>query len=129
MMLAKMSGFLQFLLEARSELCQAWNDYICRGTHPGRPIVDFNDRGVVLALPVRGADGKDYDLEVAALWLANGWTITAGAYVDVEAGQKEIRKLPDRNAENLAGCLEHARAALRDLITFEDLIPGNGSSS
>jgi hypothetical protein len=102
MMLAKMSGFLQFLLEARSELCQAWNDYICRGTHPGRPIVDFNDRGVVLALPVRGADGKDYDLEVAALWLANGWTITAGAYVDVEAGQKDpeaSRSQPRRLSE------------------------------
>jgi hypothetical protein len=64
MMLAKMLGFLQFLLEARSELRQAWNDYIRRGTHPGRPIVDFNDRGVVFALPVRGADGRDYDLEL-----------------------------------------------------------------
>ena len=76
------------------------------------------------ALIVKGSDGRDYDLSVEVLWNLERWTIKTEARVDVETGQDVLRQLPDRTASDLSTCMEQIRAAVGDLASFEDLVPG-----
>ena len=76
------------------------------------------------ALIVKGSDGRDYDLSVEVLWNPERWTIKTEARVDVETGQGVLRQLPERTASDLSTCMEQIRAAVGDLASFEDLVPG-----
>ena len=77
-----------------------------------------------MALLVKGSDGRDYDLGVEVLWNSERWTIKTGAWVDADAGQDFLRELPERTASDLSTCMEQLQAAVRDLESFEDLVPG-----
>jgi len=35
-----------------------------------------------------------------------------------------LRELPDRSADDLPRCLEQVGAAVEDLLSFENLVPG-----
>jgi len=81
-------------------------------------------RSLVLALVVKGSDGREYDLGVDVLWNLERWTIKTEVWVDVERGQELLRELPERTASDLGTCIEHIRAAVGDLASFKDLVPG-----
>jgi|SRR5215471_2109720 len=94
------------------------------GRTPRMPVLALASRGLVLALPVKGADGAEYELAVDVTWDSEHWRITTGIYRDADrGGQETLRMLPDRSASDLEACLEHVHAAISDLTKFVDLIP------
>jgi len=124
------TAFLESLQDARRQLGQIWSKYVRRGTRPGAPVFHLHGSerrsqgGFSFALIVKGSDGRDYDLSVEVLWNPERWTIKTEARVDVETGQDVLRQLPDRTASDLSTCMEQIRAAVGDLASFEDLVPG-----
>src|SRR5882762_5955301 len=124
------TAFLESLQDARRQLGGIWSKYVRRGTRPGAPVFHLHGSerrsqgGFSFALIVKGSDGRDYDLSVEVLWNPERWTIKTEARVDVERGQDVLRQLPDRTACDLSTCMEQIRAAVGDLASFEDLVPG-----
>jgi hypothetical protein len=124
------TDFLESLQDAMRQLREIRSQYIQRGTQPGPPVMHLHGRerrshgGLHLALLVKGSDGRDYDLGVEVLWNSERWTIKTGAWVDADAGQDFLRELPERTASDLSTCMEQLQAAVRDLESFEDLVPG-----
>jgi hypothetical protein len=132
--------FLESLQDAMQRLRDVRGHYLQRGTQPSRPFLVLSGRpfrihegdavqqfhgSVALGLPVKGSDGREYELTVDVLWDAERWTITTGAWVEAEAGGQDIlRQLPERVLVNLSACTEQLGAAVGDLVRFEDLIPG-----
>ena len=90
---------------------------------------DVFSKGIELALPIRGTDGRSYDLSVELLWNSERWSITTSAWVDTDAGQDLVRELPSYTATDLRTCMEQLRAAVDDLTKFEDLVAGKDGSS
>jgi hypothetical protein len=133
------TAFLEVLQDALRQLGQVWAHYRQRGRHPNRPILSLGRRenetargvrgSIELALPIRGTDGRSYDLSVELLWNSECWSITTGAWVDTDAGQELVRELPTYSATNLRTCMEQLRAAVDDLTKFEDLVTGKDGSS
>jgi hypothetical protein len=133
------TAFLEVLQDASRQLGQVWARYRQRGTQPNRPVLSLSRRenetargvlgSITLALPVRGTDGRSYDLSVELRWNSERWSITTGAWVDTDAGQDLVRELPTYTATDLRTCMEQLRAAVDDLTKFEDLVAGKDGSS
>ena len=133
------TAFLEVLQDALRQLGQVWAHYRRLGTQPNRPVLNLGRRenetarsvrgSIELALPVRGTDGRSYDLSVELLWNSERWSITTGAWVDTDVGQDLIRELPTYTATDLRTCMEQLRAAVDDLTKFEDLVAGKDGSS
>jgi hypothetical protein len=135
--------FLESLQDAMQRLGQIHTHYVRRGTAPARPFLVLSGRpfsiheaaavrgfrgDVALGLTVRGADGREYELAVDALWAADGWTITTEAWVEAgTGGQDLLRNLPERSAVDLSGCIRQLGEAIGDLLGFGDLVPGEGN--
>lgn len=142
---SSVAAFLESLQDAMKELGNISHHYLRRGTQPGRPFLVLSGRpfaihrgdslrqfhgSVGLGLMVTGADGKDYELGVDVLWDLDCWTLTTEAWVETkDGGQKMLRKLPERTATDLSACSELLAMAIKDLRTFEDLVPGSGSAA
>jgi hypothetical protein len=85
------------------------------------------DRLAVGADQIDGTDGREYELGVDILWDTDCWTITTEARVTNEpAGQDILRRLPERTADNLSTCVQQLRAAIDELVNFEDLVLAHG---
>ena len=141
------TGFLESLQDAMRGLRDTWKHYRRHGAHPRRPFLALSARPfhiygnesvqefhgcVVMGLPVKGTDGRDYELSVDILWDAERWTIKTEACVDSDADtetQKMLRQPPARFAVDLITCTEEIRKAVADLIRFEDLVPGSLSAT
>jgi hypothetical protein len=133
------TAFLEVLQDALRQLGQVWAHYRQRGTQPNRPVLNLSRRenetaqgvrgSITLALPVRGTDGRSYDLSVELRWNSERWSITTGAWVDTDAGQDLVSELPTYTATDLRTCMEQLRAAVDDLTKFEDLVAGTDGSS
>ncbi len=130
---------LEVLQDAMTRLGQIWSHFVKLGTQPGRPFLVLGSRPftiqrgqfvrkfngcVSVGLPVRGADGKDYELSVDVLWDETAWTIMTEAWVGADDGQVLLRELPERSAADLAPCLKEIREAVESVVDFQDLIPG-----
>jgi hypothetical protein len=134
------AAFLETLQVAMDRLGTIRNLYSRRGTRPGRPSLTLSERPfsvheagsvrqfdgcVTVWLPITGSDAREYELGVNIRWDERCWTITTEAWVDAEeGGQHLLRELPERPAVDLATCLEQIGAAVEDLASFEDLVPG-----
>ena len=133
------TAFLEVLQDALRQLGQVWAHYRRLGTQPNRPVLNLGRRenetarsvrgSIELALPVRGTDGRSYDLSVELLWNSERWSITTSAWVDTDAGQDLVRELPSCTATDLRTCMEQLRAAVDDLTKFEDLVAGKDGPS
>jgi hypothetical protein len=94
------------------------------GRIPRMPILSLTSKDLILALPIKGADGADYEVAVDVTWDPQRWTITSGTYRDSDrGGQETVQQLPERSATDLEVCLEQIHAAIGDLTRFADLIP------
>jgi hypothetical protein len=121
------TAFLESLQDVMQQLGEIWSQYVRHGTQPGRPVLNLagpGHRALVLALIVKGSDGRECDLGVEVLWNPERWTIKTEAWVEVESGQELLRELPERTTSDLDTCIEHIRAAVGDLASFKDLVPG-----
>jgi hypothetical protein len=88
-----------------------------------RPL-EFHGEGFFLALLIKATDAREYELSVDVLWHPEeGWTISTSAFVEAETGQEVLRELPKRTAADFGACMEQLRAAVGDLIGFQDLVP------
>jgi hypothetical protein len=117
-------AFLRSLRGARQELGRVGGHYLQRGTQPSRPSLEFHGEGFFLALLIKATDAREYELSVDVLWHPEeGWTISTSAFVEAETGQEVLRELPKRTAADLGACMEQLRAAVGDLIGFQDLVP------
>jgi hypothetical protein len=132
--------FLGAIQDAMQRLGEVHGHYLRRGTRPDRPFLSLSGcpfrihegestlqhhGSVVIGLGIKGTDGKEYELSVNVLWDADRWTITTEAWVEAAYDSQDIlRQLPERTASDLGKCLEQLAAAVSDLVTFEDLIPG-----
>jgi hypothetical protein len=132
------TAFLEVLQDALRQLGQVWAHYRQLGTQPNRPVLNLGRRenntarsvrsSVELALPIRGTDGRSYDLSVELLWNSERWSITTSAWVDTDKGQDLVRELASCTATDLRTCMEQLRAAVGDLTKFEDLLAGKDGS-
>ena len=133
------TAFLEVLQDALRQLGQVWAHYRQLGTQPNRPVLNLGRRenetarsvrgSIELALPIRGTDGRSYDLSVELLWSSERWSITTSAWVDTDKGQDLVRELASCTATDLRTCMEQLRAAVDDLTKFEDLVAGKDGSS
>jgi hypothetical protein len=134
--------FLESLQDAMEQLRSVWEHYLRRGARPHRPFLVLGGRPftvhhkpavrqfhgcVALGLQIDGTDGREYELGVDILWDTDCWTITTEARVTNEpAGQDILRRLPERTADNLSTCVQQLRAAIDELVNFEDLVLAHG---
>jgi hypothetical protein len=94
------------------------------GRMPRMPILSLTSKSLIFALPIKGADGAEYEVSVDVTWDADRWTIATGIYRDSDrGGQETLQQLPERSATDLEGCLEQIHAAIGDLTRFADVIP------
>ena len=88
------TAFLEVLQDALRQLGQVWAHYRQLGTQPNRPVLSLGRRenetargvrgSIQLALPIRGTDGRSYDLPLNSCGVRNagasqqvlGWTRT-----------------------------------------------------
>jgi hypothetical protein len=90
------TAFLEVLQDALRQLGQVWAHYRQLGTQPNRPVPSLGRRehetarsvrgSIELVVPIRGADGRSYNLSVELLWNSERWSITTCAWVDTDAG-------------------------------------------
>jgi hypothetical protein len=134
--------FLESLQDAMRQLGDVWGHYLRRGIQPNRPFLVLSGPpfrihegdavrqfhgSIALGLQVKGADGREYELTVDVLWDAERWTITTEAWVEADPGGQDIlRALPERTAANLDSCIDQLRAAVGDLSSFDNVVPGRG---
>ena len=131
------------LLEALHDFqCELWDvcgHYRRRGNEALRPYVVIGGRPfrihepdrvrefrgcLALGLRVIGADGKQYELGLDVLWDDDGWTVVTDVGVEAETGGTTfLREIPERHARRLDECIEQVHLAIRELPTFEDLVP------
>ena len=134
------AGFLSGLQQAQERLRQLHQALIIRGcrrcerhlTLSASPFTIHEVEhtrefigSVALGLTVRGADDREYDLVIEALWDRAGWTIQTQAWVEAEEGGLTLlRELPERFSPDLSICLVHLREATEDLFGLQSLVPG-----
>ncbi len=84
---------------------------------------------LVLGLIAHGTDGREYELGVEVMWDADCWTVTTEAWVEADdGGQQVIRELPERVSPDFQSCQRHLAEAIRDLLRFQDLVPGGAAA-
>jgi hypothetical protein len=126
------AAFLETLQDAKQRLHEIRMQYHRRCGRSGPEIWSVGGRardahGGLLGvdLPVVGRDDRRYELAVEIAWNTERWTIRTEAWVDAEAGgQERLRALPERTASDIHTCMAQIRAAVDDLASFADLVPG-----
>jgi hypothetical protein len=125
-------AFLETLQDASQRLYQVRQQFLRHGAQPRAGGMHLSSRErecpsrgfLCFAILVKGSDGNDYDLGVHVLWSPERWVITTEAWMDVETGQKFLRACPERTASDIDTCKEHIVAAVGDLASFVDVVPG-----
>jgi hypothetical protein len=125
-------AFLEALQDAKQRLHEIRMQYHRRCGRSGVEIWSVggeprDSQGGILGvdLPVMGSDDRRYELAVEIAWNTERWTIRTEAWVDAAAGGQEcLRALPERTASDIHTCVDQIRAAVDDLASFADLVPG-----
>ena len=133
------ASFLEALHDFQRELWDVCLHYRRRGNQANRPFVVIGGRPfrilepdrvrefrgcLALGVTVIGADKKEYELGLDIVWNDDGWTVDTDVGVEDEMGGTTfLRDTPERHARSLDECIEQVHLAIRDLPTFEDLVP------
>jgi hypothetical protein len=125
-------AFLEGVQSVREELHSVWNHYTRRGlkisNYPGCgptwALAGYFDLGIM----VIGGDGRNYDLFARLRWSSGEWVVQADISLEQETEQGDctyplLRELPEQRTSNWQAALDHWRAAIAALSSFEDLIP------
>lgn len=135
---ADVAAFLTELQSAQERLGDVWQHFAKRGVTPSRPSLVISGKGfqvhkatstqtyagsIAIGLNVIGTDNREYDLGIDVMWDDYTWTIATEAWASTEqSGQVLLRELPPRLASDLEGCRAQMRAAINDLMSFDDIV-------
>ena len=126
-------AFLEGVQSVREELHAVWNHYTRRGlsisNYPGCgptwALAEYLDLGIM----VTGTDGRNYDLSARLRWSIGEWVVQADISLEQESQRCDctypvLRELPEQRTSDWKVALDHWRAAIAGLMSFDDLIPG-----
>ncbi len=78
---------------------------------------------ISMGLPIAGPAGAKFKIHIDIGWDDRRWTVVTEGWREVEGGDEDlVSRLPERVSEDLATCLDHVRAAIEDLLSFEDVL-------